>query len=44
MRRFTSHRSASYNILKNLAYYRKHGKNVGEMMEMIGREKASIDW
>jgi len=36
-------RSASHNILKNLAHYKKHGKEVSETMEVIDRERASID-
>ena len=36
-------RSASHNILKNLAHYKKHGKDVGGVMEAIEQERAQID-
>ena len=36
-------RGASHNILKNLAHYRKHGKDVGGTMEAIEKERALID-
>jgi len=33
----------SHNILKNLAHYKKHGKDVSRTMEVIERERAQID-
>ena len=36
-------KAASHNILKNLAHYRKHGKDVGGTMEAIEKERAQID-
>lgn len=36
-------RSVSHNILKNLAHYKKHGKDVSRTMEVIERERAQID-
>ena len=36
-------RSASHNILKNLAHYLKHGKDVGGAMGAIERERDAID-
>jgi CRISPR-associated protein Cas1 len=35
--------SASYNILKNLAHYHKHGKDVDEPMRNIEAERGEID-
>lgn len=36
-------RSASHNILKNLAHYEKQGKAVSENIERIGKEQEGID-
>jgi CRISPR-associated protein Cas1 len=36
-------RSAAHNILKNLAHYRKHGKDVGGAMDSIEREGNAIE-
>ena len=36
-------RGASHNILKNLAHYRKRGKDVGGAMEAIEGERRAID-
>ncbi|MGQ9468451.1 MAG: type I-B CRISPR-associated endonuclease Cas1b [Nitrososphaerales archaeon] len=35
--------SASYNIIKNLQYYKKHGKEVDEAIKGIEEERAAID-
>ena len=35
--------SAGYNILKNLAHYHKHGKDVDEPMKSIEAERGEID-
>ena len=35
--------SSIYNILKNLAYYKKHGKDVSEIVEKIEKEKECLE-